>query len=213
MDCLNCSKLCLRFYEHDWTFKHICIHSSSSIVSPRSSSHFCLTCFVSLGKVSINPWYSLEINFRGLSDCSKIVSIFEASGLSSVCCTERIKCYICKSSPQLRHWLVFPGCLTLLRPLSPSILLRWDMTKNYLGVHLYIILSNNIIKGLIIEMTIIPRFQTLPYPSTQDGTMYPFTDCYNILKNSPELRRLVFPDCLTLLGHLSPSDPATTWEG
>jgi hypothetical protein len=57
-------------------------------------------------------------------------------------------------------------------------------------------------------MTMILRSQTVTYPSTQDGTFYPFTNRYNILQNVLELRRLVYPGCLTLLGHLSPSNPA-----
>ena len=59
-------------------------------------------------------------------------------------------------------------------------------------------------------MTIIPRSQTVAYPSTQDGTLCQFTDCYNILQKSPELRGLVFPGYLNLQAHLSPSDPAWT---
>jgi hypothetical protein len=42
------------------------------------------------------------------------------------------------------------------------------MTKNYLGVDLYMILSMDRINGSIIEMTIIPRSQTVAYPPTQD---------------------------------------------
>jgi hypothetical protein len=76
-------------------------------VSPRSSSHFCFTCFVKTGKASIN--------FRGLSDCLK-----KFQSLKLLACpvfaAQRIKCCICKSSPQHCHRLVFPGCLTLPRP-------------------------------------------------------------------------------------------------
>jgi hypothetical protein len=54
-------------------------------------------------------------------------------------------------------------------------------------------------------MTIILRSQTEAYPSTQDGTLYLFIDCFNVLQNSPVLHSLVFPGCLTLLEHLSPS--------
>ena len=96
------------------------------------------------------------------------------------------------------------------------------MAKNYLGVHLYIILPKNRINGSIIEMNIIPRSQTVALglrccpvatvglPINSRWNFVSFTDIVNILQNSLELHRLVFPGCLALLGALSPSDPAKT---
>jgi hypothetical protein len=93
------------------------------------------------------------------------------------------------------------------------------MTKNYLGVHLYIILSKNRINGAIIEMTVVPRSQTValsltccPVPTVglpinSRWNFELFTEYTAIFT---ELHRLVFPGCLTLLGPLSSSDPAKT---
>ena len=93
---------------------NICIHSSSSIASTRSPSHFCFQ------EKPLSNFDTVWKQTWSLSDCLKIVSIFEASGLSSVFCTERIKCCICKSSHERRHRRVFPASLTQLRPLSSS---------------------------------------------------------------------------------------------
>ena len=106
--------------EMKWTWLSILTYLYPVIIInsvSKASSHCCFTCFVSLGKASINTWYSLEINLKGLSDCLKIVLIFEASCLSSVCCTEKMKSCICNKSPQLPHGLVFPGYLTLIETL------------------------------------------------------------------------------------------------
>ena len=192
---LNCSHLCLGWYKHDWEFKRICIHSLSSVLSPRSSSHFCFTCCVSSGKASINPWYSLEINFRGLSDCLKIVWSF----LLVQCLLHRENSVVSAKIPfSSITRLVFPGCLTLMRPLSPSdpAQMRHDKELHWCTFIRYIIHEyNQWFNNLNNHLS-----QTVAYPSTQDGTLYPFTD-YNILQNVPELCRVVFPGCLTLLRH------------
>jgi hypothetical protein len=101
-----------------WTWlgiqTHVSIHHHQ--VSPRS--YIFVMHVVCHQEKPLSTLDSFEnLLYRGLSDCLKIVSIFEASILSSVCCKERIKCCSCKSSPQCRHALVFPGWL---RPLSPS---------------------------------------------------------------------------------------------